>query len=99
MNILENSEKHYFERISEEIEKLKTSRNYSKLLEEIKKLRLKLLGFQTLDIYIKYLNEQLPLLRNIFNERKMDKRKIDNVLYNLAVSPLECRLLNYHYDL
>ena len=98
LNILENSEKHYLERISEEIEKLKTSRNYSKLLEEIKKLRLKLLGFQTLDIYIKYLNEQLPLLRKIFDERRMDKRKIDNVLYNLSVSPLECRLLNYHYD-
>ena len=79
-------------------EKLKTTRNYIKIVTDIKNRRLKAFKMMDLDNYTKLIKQHYRDLDNIFKSKKFVEKKIYCIL-SKALSSLECRLLELNINI
>ena len=82
-------------KISENICKIKDSKKYTKLLIEIKNLRIHLLKFYDFDQYIEYLTKNIEQITSEFKERKCDDKKIKSIIKSKILFPIESRMIYY----
>jgi hypothetical protein len=75
-------------------DKLRTSRIYNGIIDDIKSLRLKLIGTIKLSEYIDLLKSHVTLFTDIFKEKQYLERKIIQII-NKGLSPLEGRIIFY----
>ena len=75
--------------------KLETSRNYSKKLSNIKKIRKNLLGKLNLDEYTTLLQQHIKMLTSIFTTKNYSSTKIHKFIV-ASLEPLDMRLLYYN---
>lgn len=82
------------EEIKNLFDKLKTSKNYTKILSEIKKHRWSIFGVLSLKDYENLLTEHISTIENILNDKKLSEKKIIEKI-NISLQPLEARLCRY----
>ena len=81
-------------------EKLKTTRIYTKILEDIKQKRLCIFKNMDHESYIKLIREHFTILENIFKDKMYTDKKIHSII-GKNLSSLEARLIhsNFHLDI
>lgn len=92
--IWEATEQECVAKISESMELLKTTRNYSKILNDIRTYRLYLLKFLGTDRYRRVMFEHISQIKNIFQQRGCDEKKIKRLEKQKFYSAYEIRMLN-----
>lgn len=88
-NILE-----LYTKMDENLEKLKNSRIYTNILEEIKPLRWLIFDILNIQEYIVFLNKHINTLLDVFREKKINEQKMHLVI-SKNLYPLEKRLIAY----
>jgi hypothetical protein len=83
------------ERILLTFDKVKQSRNYTKLLENIRKYRQVMLRYGTLIDYCLILRNHIKRITEIFSSRGFNKNKISNILRQTFLHPWEMRIYQY----
>lgn len=85
--------------IHEKIESLmnliKTQRTYTAELKEMRENRIKLSRFLSQQEYTEYLTNHIENMKTIFTTRITDHKKINSLIKNKLLLPLELRLIDY----
>ena len=79
-------------------EKLKTTRNYVKIVTDIKNRRLKAFKMMDIETYTDMIKKHYTDLDNIFRSKKFVERKISCIM-SKALSSLECRLIGSNINI
>ena len=79
-------------------EKLKTTRNYIKIVTDIKNRRLKAFKMMDIESYTNILKKHYTDLDNIFRSKKFVERKISCIM-SKALTSLECRLIGSNINI
>jgi len=82
------------DRIKEHLLKLQNSRSYTKILEEVRNIRLSIFGSMSIIEYINFLTDQVKLIEDVFIQKKYTVKKYTAII-SKGLSPLESRLINY----
>lgn len=82
-------------KINENIVKIKDSKKYSKLIIEIKNLRINLLKYYNFEQYTDYIKQNMEDICQQFKERKCDDKKIKNIMRIKVLFPIESRMIYY----
>ena len=79
--------------IKENLEQIKDSRKYNKILTELKKYKLYLFKFFTIREYQKFIINHISDIQKLFKNRGSDEKKIKKLLKFKVLDPFESRLL------
>jgi hypothetical protein len=84
----------YKEDIIKQYDLLNQTRNYSKILEDIKNKRWKIFKYTNINDYIKLLYDHVDKINNYFIEREFNPKKIKSII-SKSLFPVESRLIYY----
>ena len=85
-----------YEKIESLMNLIKTQRTYTAELKEMRETRIKLSRFLSQQEYTEYINNHIEHMKTIFSTRITDQKKINSLIKNKLLLPLELRLIEYN---